>query len=216
MISSFTGDKSSTHSTSSDHCNSISLLHDNTTIENVAVINPDDNNPAVIDGYNTTIDNEAVNNPDDNNPTEIDGCTTKSSIGRPKGSTSSFYMDLKERIELATRETVKRLEAEKRKKRSSKAQLSKDSLDIIIAAAKDKFAIPDDLELNKVTIRKRVERHSVDRKRGLKSTMLEVEPYLVKLIIKLADMRTPISTSQGLQLTNSLIKGTSIEEKVIQ
>ena len=46
--------------------------------------------------------------------------------------------------------------------------------------------------------------------------MLEVEPYLVELIIKLADMRTPITTSQGLQLANSLIKGTSVEEKVIE
>jgi hypothetical protein len=46
--------------------------------------------------------------------------------------------------------------------------------------------------------------------------MLEVEPYMVQLIINLADMRTPISTSQGLQFANSLIKGTSVEEKVIQ
>jgi hypothetical protein len=74
--------------------------------------------------------------------------------------------------------------------------------------------IPDDLELNKVTIRKRVERHSVNGKRGLKSPMLEVEPYLVKFIIKLADMRFPISTSQGLKLANLLIKGTSIEKKL--
>ncbi len=157
MISSLTGDKSSTRSTSSARCNFISLLDDNTTIDTEAVNNPDDNNPTEIDGYNTTIDTEAANNPDDNNPAEIDGYTTKSSIGRHKGSTSSFYMDLKERIELATREAVKRLEAEKRKKRSSKARLSKGLLDIIIAAAKDKCAIPDDLELNKVTIRKRVE-----------------------------------------------------------
>ncbi len=43
--------------------------------------------------------------------------------------------------------------------------------------------------------------------------MLEVEPYLMELIIKLADMRTPITTSQGLQLANSLIKGTSVDGK---
>jgi hypothetical protein len=39
---------------------------------------------------------------------------------------------------------------------------------------------------------------------------------MVELIIKLADMRAPITTSQGLQLANSLIKGTSVEEKVIK
>jgi hypothetical protein len=41
------------------------------------------------------------------------------------------------------------------------------------------------------------------------------QKYLVELIIKLADMRTPITTAQGLQLANSIIKGTSIEHKVI-
>jgi len=37
--------------------------------------------------------------------------------------------------------------------------------------------------------------------------MEDVEPYLVELIKKLAKMRTPITTSQGLELANSLIKG---------
>jgi hypothetical protein len=43
--------------------------------------------------------------------------------------------------------------------------------------------------------------------------MFEVEPYLAELIIKLADMRTPIGISQGLQLASSIIKGMSVEEK---
>jgi hypothetical protein len=90
---------------------------------------------------------------------------------------------------------------------------SKSLLDIIIAAAKDKFEIPDNLELNKVTIRKRAERGRADGNRGLKSPMFEVEPYLAELIIKLADMRTPIGISQGLQLASSIIKGMSVEEK---
>jgi hypothetical protein len=46
--------------------------------------------------------------------------------------------------------------------------------------------------------------------------MLEVKPYLVELIIKLADMRQPITTVQGLQLVNSLINETSIKEKMIE
>jgi hypothetical protein len=46
--------------------------------------------------------------------------------------------------------------------------------------------------------------------------MLEVEPYLVELIIKLAEMRQPITTAQGLQLANSLINGTSIKGKIIE
>jgi hypothetical protein len=108
MISSLTGDKYITCTTSSACCNSISSLN-----------------------YYTTIENEAVNNPN-----EIEGNTTKSSICWPKGSTSSFHMDLNEQLELATKEAVKQLEAEQRKSRS-KVQLSKGLLDIIIAATKD-------------------------------------------------------------------------------
>jgi hypothetical protein len=44
--------------------------------------------------------------------------------------------------------------------------------------------------------------------------MEAVEPYLVELIKKLADMRTPITTSQGLQLANSLIEGKEIQKKL--
>jgi hypothetical protein len=45
--------------------------------------------------------------------------------------------------------------------------------------------------------------------------MMEIEPYLVELIIKLASMRMPITSSQGLELTNSSITGTSNEDNVI-
>jgi hypothetical protein len=65
-------------------CNCISLLNDYSTIKNEAA----------------------------NHPNEIEANTTKSSIGWPNDITPSFYMDLKEIIELATKEGVKRLEVE--------------------------------------------------------------------------------------------------------
>ncbi len=46
--------------------------------------------------------------------------------------------------------------------------------------------------------------------------MAEVKPYLVDLIKKLAAMRTPITTSKGLELANSLIEGTSIQKEVLK
>jgi hypothetical protein len=46
--------------------------------------------------------------------------------------------------------------------------------------------------------------------------MLAIEPYLVELIIKLAEMRTPITMSQGLQLTNSPIKNTKYQCEVAE
>jgi hypothetical protein len=45
--------------------------------------------------------------------------------------------------------------------------------------------------------------------------MLDIEPYLVELIKKLAEIRTPIITTQGLELANSLISGTSIIDEVV-
>jgi hypothetical protein len=121
-------------------------------------------------------------------------------------SAKNEYLDLNQQMELATKEAAKQLEAEQQKSKSSKAQLAKCLLDVIITAAKDKYQIPEDLELNKDAIRKRVKLGSKGGKRGLNSPMLEVG----------ADMRTPITTSQGLQLANSLKKGASIEEKVIE
>jgi hypothetical protein len=44
--------------------------------------------------------------------------------------------------------------------------------------------------------------------------MAHVEPYLVELTIKLAEMRQPITTSQGLQLANPFIKGKSIQKHI--
>jgi hypothetical protein len=49
---------------------------------------------------------------------------------------------------------------------------------------------------------------------GQSTPMAEVEPYLVQLIIQLANMRTPISSAQGLKLANSLISGTKVEKKI--
>jgi len=42
--------------------------------------------------------------------------------------------------------------------------------------------------------------------------MAEVEPYLVEFVTQLANMRMPVSATQG--LTSSLIAGTKIELKV--
>jgi hypothetical protein len=45
--------------------------------------------------------------------------------------------------------------------------------------------------------------------------MAEIEPYIVELAIKLAEMRVPITSKQGLQLANSLIKGSAFQESVL-
>jgi hypothetical protein len=61
-------------------------------------------------------------------------------------------------------------------------------------------------------VRHRVERGTECGHVGQKSPMEDVEPYLVELIKKLASMWTPVTTAQGLELTNSLIEGKSTEK----
>jgi hypothetical protein len=46
--------------------------------------------------------------------------------------------------------------------------------------------------------------------------MAEIEPYIVSLITQLANMRVPIMTKQGLQLCNSIIKGTKFASKITE
>ncbi len=40
--------------------------------------------------------------------------------------------------------------------------------------------------------------------KGTKSTMADIEPYFISLILQLAHMRVLITTAQGLQLCNSI------------
>jgi hypothetical protein len=46
--------------------------------------------------------------------------------------------------------------------------------------------------------------------------MADIEPYAVSIIIQLANMRVPISSSQGLALCNSIIEGTRFQKQVVQ
>jgi hypothetical protein len=78
-----------------------------------------------------------------------------------------------------------------------------------------KHCIPEDVTTHKDTIRQTVKRNTKDGYIGQRSPMLDIEPYLVELVTKLAEMRTPITTTQGLELANSLISGTSTIDKVV-
>jgi hypothetical protein len=86
----------------------------------------------------------------------------------------------------------------------------------VIDAAKVKYNLDKSVNICCGTVWQRVKRNSNGGQIGQTSPMLEVETYLVELILKLAEMRQPITTSQGLQLVNSLINGTSIKKHVIE
>jgi hypothetical protein len=78
--------------------------------------------------------------------------------------------------------------------------------------AKKKYSVPDSIIITTQTVRQRVKRGRNNGHAGHKTPMEDIEPYLVELIKKLAEMRTPVTTAQGLELANSLIKGKSVEK----
>lgn len=67
-------------------------------------------------------------------------------------------------------------------------------------------------------IKKRSARNSIitNGKRGTKSPLIEIEPTIVKLIIRLCRMRQSLSVGRCKSLVNSLIKGTEIQKKLIK
>jgi hypothetical protein len=140
----------------------------------------------------------------------------RSTAGRPKGTTDAAAKSMDMSIELATKEAAEALALCYKKLRCKNQKLPKGSLDELIEAAKQKHGVPEDVIICKGTIRQRVKRGSNNGHVGQQSPMLDVEPYLVELIIKLAEMRTPITMSQGLQLANSLIKGSKTQDKVVK
>jgi hypothetical protein len=61
------------------------------------------------------------------------------------------------------------------------------------------------------TIHKRVQRKTKISTSGLKSPLLSSKPYALSLIIQLANMHTPLTKKQGLQLCNSIISEAKYE-----
>jgi hypothetical protein len=133
------------------------------------------------------------------------------SVGRPKGSTYAASKSFDDRIELPTKEAAELL-AQLYSNKSRKKHLNKGSLEEIIEKSKEKHGVDEDTLILKETVRQRVKRGTKSGHIGQTSPMAQIEPYLVELILQLSSMRTPITTSQGLQLTNSLISGTRIQK----
>jgi hypothetical protein len=86
---------------------------------------------------------------------------------------------------------------------------------LIIATAKEKHDVDDDVTTLETTVHQRLKRNSNKGKSGLIFPMESIEPYIPSIIIKLANMHVPFSSSQGLALCNSIIEGTKFEDDVV-
>jgi hypothetical protein len=140
--------------------------------------------------------------------------------GRPKGSSAESKRDLKERKRLATLAATKQYQEELKKKRKqdgSTARLMHGTLATIIEKAKAFYNV-ENSTINPSTIRSRCKRNHIDPVvlQGTTSPMAAVEPYLIAVILQLAQMRCPINATMGLHLANSMIEGTVIAKAIME
>jgi len=101
----------------------------------------------------------------------------------------------------------------KDKMRREGARVKKGALADIIMQCKNKYNVPH-ADIKVGTVKQRLKRNSTKSGPGQKSPMEHIEPYIVSIIIQLANMRIPITTLQGLQLCNSIISGTRFKDHV--
>ena len=118
--------------------------------------------------------------------------------------------DLKQRIRLAIADAAKQysdaLHAHHQRR------LPNGTMQQIIAAAKSKYTLADNVVIKAETIRSRHKRGSLnpELEQGTPSPMAHIEPCFSAVILKLSQMRQPITPTTGLLLVNSLIEGTSV------
>jgi hypothetical protein len=169
--------------------------------------------------YEITSNSETTATSGSNGSTDSESEAEVESIrlgGRPRGSTAAYSLELRKRIEAATRESVSLLSDLQREMKRQGRRLSKGVIEDTISQCAARHNLPPSVELKTGTIKQRLKRQSTKGTPGQSSPMESIEPYIVSIIIQLSNMRIPITVSQGLQLCNSIIKGTKYKEVVNQ
>jgi hypothetical protein len=135
--------------------------------------------------------------------------------GRPLGATNEAKCDRQEREQKAKADAVQALLARWAVREPGKRS-KKNELKLIIEAAKKKFNV-EDLFIAESMIRERATRGKVPNPtaRGRVSPMLEIEPLLVTFVICMQRIGQPLNPTTFLELANSLIQGTPLEEKIL-
>jgi hypothetical protein len=136
--------------------------------------------------------------------------------GRPKGSTVARSLELQKNIEAATRESVEKLAELQKRMKQHGTRLQKGTIAATIEECSQKHNLPHSVKIKVGTVKQRLKRKSTKGTVGQCSPMEAIEPYIVSIIIQLANMRIPITVSQGLQLCNSIISGTRFKDQVAE
>ena len=136
--------------------------------------------------------------------------------GRPKGTTSLSSRETKNRIRLATTEASVQYKNIRDCARAANKKAPRGALTKILESAKEKYDVKK-ARISKATIVTRVRRNKLDpiSQGGTPSPMLAIEPHIVELVSQLVRIRCPVNVTTGLQLANSIIAGTSMNQTLL-
>jgi len=146
------------------------------------------------------LDNSAVDN----------DISSEKAPGRPKYTTSDNKIDARKRIKDATN-----VVSIKYKKIKDDNTVSRGALQKLILNEELNYSLPHGT-IKESTIRKRVHRGNVIVLHpGPHSPVEAMEEYLIVIVIQRARMDQPLSVTEGINLANSLIKGTPMQIDLI-
>ena len=142
--------------------------------------------------------------------------------GRPVGTTkkrkkNKELAEISAMNEICTLFNARRLSH--KEKYGAKSRLPNGVLDDIIENVIDSHHLQNcDHGITKKRVRGRFMRnrrlHTLEFQ-GTESPLLTIEPKVVNIIIKMGEIREPLTPSKGLRLVNDLIKGTSVQKALI-
>jgi len=90
---------------------------------------------------------------------------------------------------------------------SKGVHVSKGFISNLINEKKKEFGLSDNSIISQHTVFYHM-KHNIQRGPGLQSPLHGLEPTIIKILIQMSDCGQPLTKSEGLAFTNSLIKGT--------
>jgi len=139
------------------------------------------------------------------------------SAGRPVGTTMLQKKNDEMKLIDAKNEITEKYNKVRESAARMESRVKYGSLNQIIKSVKSKRNIKADISSS--AIRKRVQRKSLVSHHiagGQISPLKKIEPLIVDIILQMARIRQCLSPSKGLQLVNSIIKGTKIQDELIK
>ena len=132
--------------------------------------------------------------------------------GRPKGSTMEKKEKKSEQLKEAMNYVATRYGKEKEKVENKK--LPRGTIQRLISEAKDKFNVSPEIKVKTIESRFRRKRLCVNHP-GVQTPMADVESYIVDVAQQKSIMNQPLTSTDCLNLANSLISGTDKEEEIL-